>query len=287
MVTQVTNRLSQKAMLVHLGRSMYTGAKKDKNVTAETCDRVGAARDAGAWITYLIPKKSLKDIQTAYDKCYMVWRKYTLPWNDDGTRILPSVRFMEYTQEMREAVTAFDKAVDGFIKNDYPTIITTNSARLSKLLDGQKMPTAPELRSKFEVRLNILPIPDAGDFRVVMDDEDAEAIKKQVETSIHSMTQRAMADVWGKLAEVVEKLATTLGDKNKKFKNSLVYNITEFCQLLPKLNVTDDQHLIEMGNEVMSKLGKLKTGALRDNHNERKAAAKIAKELIEKMGQFM
>ena len=45
----------------------------------------------------------------------------TLPWMDDGTRILKGSVFMAFTEAMAEPIRQFDEAVDAFIAA-YPEI---------------------------------------------------------------------------------------------------------------------------------------------------------------------
>ena len=63
------NNLKQKAMLVQLRISMWTGRRKDNAVTEEVCLSKQSEHDAGAWWTYMIPKKDIQPIEKAAGKC--------------------------------------------------------------------------------------------------------------------------------------------------------------------------------------------------------------------------
>lgn len=277
--------LNRKAMLVYLRMSMWTGRKKDKDVTAEILRRKNSENDSGAWWTYLVPAKALRAVDTAYHKCRNVHYKLTLPWMDGGLRILPSAMFMEYGKAMREVTAEYDVAVDSFIK-DYPILIADARKRLGDLLNGAVLPTAAEIKHKFKVSQDILPMPVASDFRVELAQEDLNEMKKNLSVNIESMTSKAMTDLWGRLSELIEKIEKTLGDPNKKFKNSLIDNLGDFCKLIPKMNITGSKELEKMRKEVFEKLAVLHPDNLRKFKRERKQAHKDAKDVLKKMKAY-
>jgi hypothetical protein len=284
--TKKTSRLSEKAMLIHLRISMWTGAHRNKALSNKVCADLGAEQDAGAWWTYYIPKQSLADIFTARNVCRNLWIRETLPWMDGSLRIIAAPAFLEFSGKMRTAVSDFQKAADAFITNEYPQIRTQAQKRLGKIGDGRQMPTASEIKDRFHIKVDVLPVPEVTDFRCDIGNEEMEDIKRQSEQSIKDMSAKAMAEVWGQLAELVAKVEKTLADKDKKFKNSLIDNLKEYCDRIPKINLTDDEKLEEMRKEVQAKLTTLDCDTLRTAAQPRKDAAKTAKALIEKMKEY-
>lgn len=277
--------LNRKAMLVYLRMSMWTGRKKDKEVTAEVIRQKNSDTDSGAWWTYLIPAKALRTVDTAYHKCRNVHYKLTLPWMDGGLRILPSAMFEDYSKAMREVTAEYDEAVDSFLK-DYPGLIAEAQKRLGSLLNGAILPTASEIKNKFKHSQDIMPMPTATDFRVDLATEDVNRVKKNLTSNIEAMTSKAMTDLWSRLSELVGKVEETLGNPNKKFKNSLIENLGDFCKVIPKMNITDNKQLEKTRKEVIGKLSSLYPEDLRKNKKDRKQAHKDAKDILNKMKSF-
>ena len=278
-------RLSQKAMLTQLSFSVWTGRVKDNEVSSEVTTRKNADKDSGTWWTYLIPRSAMRNINTAYGKCKATHNRYTLPWRDGGYRILPTAMFMKYSKAMREAKANFDEAVEQFIK-DYPYYRTNAHKRLGKLLDHKSLPTVAEVRGRFGVHQEIFPLPSSADFRVDLAEEDVKEIRKEMKASIDVTIQKAMSSIWQQLIELVEKIEVTLHKPDKSFKNSLIKNLANFCELIPELNLTDDTELEEIRKEVVKKLTNLKPDTLRDNKRARKAGCNASKDLLKKMKAF-
>ena len=278
-------KLNEKAMLAHFQISCWGGRTKDSQVSHEVTVNKNADSDSGAWWTYLVPKKALKEVYRTAAICRSTHWKFTLPWQDGGCRILPSAMFLDYKAAMREVTNDFEEAIRDFIK-EYPTIMAASQQRLGKLAQNKALPSVSTLKSKFGHHTDIFPLPVAADFRVDLSSDDLDDVKKQVEESINSVTTKAMTSVWDRLYELVGKIEGTLKEPKKIFRDSLISNLSDFCELLPKLNITDDTSLEEMRKEAVSKLAQLKPDNLRDDKNDRKKAAKQAKDFLAKMKEY-
>lgn len=279
-------KLNEKAMLVNFTVSTWTGRVKDSQVSHEVTLTKHADSDSGAWWTYLIPKSALKDVNRTAAQSRVAFWKYTLPWQDGGCRILPSALFLEHTREMREATDAYDEAVSDFVKA-YPEIISRSQTRLGQLSSTKALPSVSTVRSRFGYHSTILPLPPTADFRFnELSGDELDELNEQSNKSINDITGKAMASIWDRFNELVDKVESTLKQPDKVFRDSLITNLSDFCQLLPKMNLTDDSGLEEMRKEAIAKLTKLKPGSLRDDKKGRKAAAKDAKKLLKKLKEY-
>jgi hypothetical protein len=285
-MTIKTKTLSEKAMLVNFSISKWTGRVKDSEVSNEVVITKNADADAGTWWTYLVPKKALRDISRTAKQCRVTFHKYTMPWQDSGSRILPSACYLDYTAAMRVATAKYEKAVAAFIK-EYPKTVANAKQRLGKLADNKPLPSAEALSSKFGHRTQVFPLPSVADFRVDgLGKEDIEDIKQQVEASINATTDKAMGSIWDRFSELVGKVEDTLSQPKKIFRDSLISNLSDFCTMIPKMNLTNDSKLEEMRKVVTKKLTKLRPDGLRDDKQKRKSGAKDAKDILKKLAEY-
>lgn len=271
-----TDKLRERAMLMHVRISMWLPAKKNDRVSRRTCRENEASEDAGEFRTFFIPKAELAPILTAANKVRNTWMRWTLPWMDGGIRIIPTFRLEPAQAAIQAEINSFNELVEEFITNKYPNLAATADKRLGKLTDGERMPPAEIARRKFGIKIDLLPIPRAEDSRIA-------GLEQQIEESLHAMMQRSMADVWDKLIVLVAKIQKTLDDPDKKFKNSLIKNLKEFCRLAPQLNLTESTSLDNMRNMAMKELASVDPDDLRDNGMIRKAVAKKAGEVLKQM----
>lgn len=286
MKTTTHNRLSERAMLVHLRTSMWTGRSKDERVISNVCHTFQAEEDAGDWFTDLVPRAALQPVNLARMRCRHVYFKYILPWMDGGLRILPAVMYLKYKEEMRKAVMEYEAAVETFLKK-YPTLIAQAQKRLGHLLDGRHLPTVAEIRYKFTIQESVLPMPEATDFRAQIGQDEIDEVRTQVTESIQNHTGQAMTELWNNLQTLVQKVAGTLKEPDKTFRDSLIGNLRDFCDTLPHYNLVGDTRLEEIRQETIKQIAELDPDELRQDHKVRKVASRRAQRLADKMNSIM
>ena len=106
-----TNLLSEKAMLVHLSISRWTARSKDRTAGEDISQQKKAEADvANVWVQ-LVPKDEMKEVYRSSGAIRKIWIKYTLPWMDEGIRILPSDLYVKFSGEVKKAITEDQKIV--------------------------------------------------------------------------------------------------------------------------------------------------------------------------------
>src|ERR1700738_3740956 len=86
----VETNLSRKAMLAMLQIKKWAAKKHDKRASQEVATNHGASTLAGAYRKNMLPSQSsaLEDVQKACDEARTFHYQNTLPWGQDGSRIL-------------------------------------------------------------------------------------------------------------------------------------------------------------------------------------------------------
>lgn len=280
-----TSRLSERAMLVRLSTHEWTGKKKDKQVSEEACASKNADNDVIEAIINLAPPAELKAIRQARGKVYNKFQEMTLPWMRGGLNLLPSAMYMDYRKKMK-VVLDYHKATVESLATRWPEIVA-NKQRLGKLASKYTLPTVDELRAKFYIEQDILPIPDVSDFRVDIGDDEMKEIQEQATKSFEESFNNATRKLWQQLANLLSNLAERMCTADTKFHDSIIENVKEFCDLIPKYNITNNPDLENIRKEVVDKITKLDPEDLREIPNHRKKAGADAKELLAKISTYM
>lgn len=277
--------LDERAMLVHLSIGFWQGRKRDKDKTNEVAKQSQADDDAGTWWTRVVPLHAVKPIVNARLQARADHLKFTLPWRDDGFRVLPAAMFMKYTAAMRIQQEKYKKVVATFLK-DYPGYVKAAPKRLGSLFKAEMLPTPAELEDKYPWSLRFVPLPTAGDFRVELGSSRTEEIRKAIEKDSKAAMEAAMSDLWNRLHESVGKIAERLDDDEGVFRKNLIENVTELCEMLPAMNVTGDPDLEAARQQVIAKLTKQEPEVLRKNKAVRADTAKAANDILKKMEAY-
>ena len=245
----------------------------------------GAADDAGSWITYAFPTKALSNINGANIRCRDMFYRLTMPWGNNGERVLPSALYLDYRGKMKACVEECEEAVEEFFR-EFPRLCSEAQGRLGKLGYDIRIPSADELRGKFAVRMGMSPIASSNDFRVQMDVEDLEEIKSLAEETLLHALDSVVKHLWAQLEDMIGKIANTMGTPDKVFRDSIIGNLKSFVELMPKLNLGDDSDLEAIRLEAIQKLSELDPEDLRAIKSKRQRAAKDAADLLAKISQY-
>lgn len=274
--------LSERAMLVRLEISQWTARKHDKRAT-ETVETHYGAHNAGRFNKVLIAEEAIKAVAKTANAARTFHYENTLPWTDEGYRILPAKNFTSYSAKMRELHADFDKSVEELAAN-YNVLVEDARQRLNGLFNPADYPR--DIRSRFGFGTSITPIPTADDFRVPLNSEVLQEIQQELEARLQQATQEAHQDLYRRLATVIGHVADRLGDKEAIFRDSLIDNVRELCELLPRLDIVGDPDLQRIRAEAERKLLKHSPQELRESPAARRQTAKDASAILNALEGF-
>ena len=284
--------ITERAMLVNLTISQWTAVRHDKKITREVADSHGNQEDMGKYQKSLVAKSALEDIKRLASSARAEHYKRTLPWRDGGDRILSSAGYFDYTRAMSEYRNKWDSAVNTFCAN-YGQYVSDARTSLNSLFNDEDYPS--DIRGKFGLTFDLVPMPTSEDFRVDLGTEETARIKGQIEKDSRAMLDRAMTNVWERLSGVVSHMVARLkayqelpnGKVQNPFRDSLVSNITELLDLLPTLNLTDDVNIGQFASDIRASLTAYSPEQLRESEQLRADVASKADEILSKMTAFL
>jgi hypothetical protein len=284
--------LASRAMLCSLSISTWSARKHDKDVSEEVALRHGAHSDAGRYHKVLLPKEALGEIQKIVCEARQEHYFMTLPWDDNGYRVLPAAVYMDHVEKMRALSHRFTTAVE-VMSGQFAQLVEQARIRLGGLFCEQDYPATAELREKFAFATKVVPLPDASDFRVVLGKEEQERIKRQITAAVEASLQVGSRELWQRLYEAVSHMAERLAAYKATeervehpFRDSIVTNLAKLVGILPKLNVTNDPELDRLAKQVRAAL-LVDPDELRKSDTVRFETAKRAADIAGKMSAYM
>jgi len=260
--------ISNSAMLVDLNISMWTGRKMDKKVSEEVDVSKGTKARAGNYHKKLLAGSDKLDKIQKLVTAVRTWNyNNTLPWSDGGSRLLPMKNFFEYKAMLNNFEQQYNQAVDEFL-HEYPQLVSTSAFTLGAMFDRNEYPEAEQLRNKFGFKYVFFPVPDAGDFRIDVEEQAKAELQQQYKSYYETKLAEAMKDAWTRLHDTLKHLSERMDytDENKKkFWDSTITNATELCSLLSNLNVTNDPKLEEARQKLEKALSGVKPEDIRES----------------------
>lgn len=282
----MTMMLNDRALLVSLSISQWTARKLDKKATKEVADINRASTSAGRYNKSLLPLNDL--LANVHQKTGVIREKFaknTLPWGVDGTRILPSANYLQFMQDFRKEKSEWQSLVNTFLDN-YEYLVAEAKRWLGDLYDEKDYPPKDRIIDKFNMDMGIFPVP-SNDFRVELSSDELTRIQEDLESRMTSIQQEAMNDCWHRLYKHVEHITEKLSDPKNIFRDSMIENARETCDLLTRLNISEDPNLEAMRQAVERKLLDHHPDTLRNDLDVRQDTAEEARKIMDAMSTFM
>lgn len=285
--------IAERAMLVELSCRRWHPHATDRVISDEVATTHNADRSMGKYRKRLIKKDKLLPVLAVINRVRELFYFYTLPWSNDGQRLLTNTGYFEFSTKLKELQTQFSAEVATFI-DAYPDLVKEAKSCIARF-DPADYPSVAQMKSKFEISIAISPVPSGADFRVDMGDQEAARIRREIEARAEETVKQAMGAVVERLKEVVAHAAKRLnaysvgkdGKVENTFRDSLVTNIVELLEVVPALNVTNDPALTKFADEIRKGLTQHPATVLRDDEKIRKDTARRAEEILSKMEAFI
>ena len=278
--------LHDSAMLVKLTVRKWDGFAKDKRVSKHVDHIFKTAGNVGNYNKRIIDKAILDPANQICHSLYSEHTRLTIPWCYDGVGLLPSKLFMEYTKLMRDGAHRLEQAVDN-LAQQMPIYKANQAARLGDLYDPEDYPDSKELREKYEITYKFFPVPQEGHFIVNMEAEHHERLKQELRDTLAKTEKSALHTLYDRVLTMTEHVVERLSDPKHIFRESLVENLYQLAQNLPKLNVFDDHVLTEIAKDLNDKVLIATADELRTNLTVRAQVAAAAEEISQRLRDRM
>lgn len=278
--------ITQDCMILNLQIGIWQGRRLDKEASREVTQRAKAEEDAARVNKHLVPQATLAPINTAAGAVRNHFYAETLPWKDNGDRLLTRRQYLRFIEQHEGLVSKFHAAVGEFLSVTYIRARDQASFRMGELFKPQDYPEPRELRTRFYIQMDIDAVCESSDFRVQLDQKHLDEVKSGMEQAMQSRINTAMAEVWRRLNESLTHFQTKMAG-DEIFRDSTVRNVQSLVDAIADLNVVGDPNLERIRQEIRDRLAGFEPQQLREDPAARDLAASEAGRIIEGMSGFM
>ena len=259
--------LERNAVIAVLSTSQWGASKADKELASTLTAQYDAEDGTASVRKQLIPRDRLKALSGAIQLAKKMHHTMTLPYGDHGDRILPIGQLETYKTTMHAAIESVNVCRKDFIEA-YDDGLAEDSLRaLGRMGDWADYPTSEELKEKFGVSYEILPVPSAEHFVADVGEEERERIKIELEKRSEVKLNAAMVSIYERIESELRHLITRLGVDETGTPNRLhataLEAIKSLATAVPNLNITRDPKLNEIGSRISEALRTIEIDDLR------------------------
>jgi hypothetical protein len=232
-----------------------------------------AAEPFGAEGTFLSARKKLldtnhpayKDVTKVRGRVLSYWRGLTLPYPENGVRLIKQNQVESFHQQMNDFRAQLDEAV-GRLDDHYEELKATAQRRLGDLYDPTDYP--PRLRGLFALDWDF-PSVEPPDYLLQLSPELYEQERARVasrfEEAVTLAEQAFISELARLVSHLTERLTGTDGEERKIFRDSAVKNMLEWFDRFKQLNVRSNAQLDDLVDQARRVVQGIEPQELRDN----------------------
>ena len=308
----MTISIASAAMLGSINISVWEARKQDKKTAEEVTASKGARSKRAATVQKHLFSEcpALESIKTLRGEVRTWFNTVTLPWDDNGRRIITTAQYLNVTAQAAKYQQRFEDLVRVFV-GTYSTEISKQAFEMGALFDRAEYPPEDEVAAKFRFSFCVEPVPTSGDFRVDIGAAAAADLRDQYDKAMNERLNGAMADAWRRVKEQVEWVRERMDavlaydpdaveeienrddygtlvsiDIKKKRRPKLYDSMLEqglsLTDLLKDLNVTNDPRLEEARQQLESALSRIDMDSLRESAELQSSTKAAMDEILDK-----
>ncbi len=277
--------LQEKAVITRFNVSAWTARRYDKKVTKNIEDEYNT-HDAGRFNKVLIAEDAIKVYQSIAGEARTFHYSMTLPWGDNGDRLLPVAAMERYKAKMNEYRERYNEQVALFASS-YPSLIEDARRRLNGMFNADDYPDAYQINSKFDFSVRFYPVPTAGDFRVNVSIEEIDAMKAELSRESDRLKDLAIKNIWERLYYPMARMVERLSKSDAVFRDSLISNVLEVLEVVDALNFEENQEITQIKQRITAMLQGLSPDTLRQSRRIREEVTRAARLELETMGRVL
>lgn len=285
-----TNTIQQTAMLFTLNIKQWSGKASDKGAARQLASDKSAVTDAVKVSKQLVFSQLTDDIKKLANEARQEFYALTLPWMDDGRRLLSAKNYNKAMAKMAQYQASFEKLA-AQVEANYPVMIDEARKQLGDLFLESDYPK--DITAKYAFAPHVEPIPSVDDIRVGLGEGERAKIAAELKAQIEAAGRMAKQDIYDRAADCVKRIAEALpkfnpdekGAARGTFRDSLIGNVADLLDGLDGLNFDNDANIASLG-ERLRELTKYTPDALRELPTLREETAKTAQDILETMAGY-
>lgn len=229
------NKIAGRIRLVIHSAGMFRARKVHRRETAEENKRHGLSKEAVVSVC-ISNHPALDKLAALHNAAYLRHKELTLPSCQDGIRVLPAGKEMDYRSEMAKFKLEHEALAKEFLR-DYEDERDTAPARLNGLYDADMWPDIGRVFSQFKFEIRYLPCPTDGEWS----------------EWIQESAQAGNAELRDRLVEAAQSLAGSMADG--RVYQKAIDKLQGICDMVASdFNLLDDPTIRQAAQGIQAEL---------------------------------
>lgn len=264
-------RRSSAAVRLHRSKFGIKRSLTDPQISA-AAETFGADRKFMAAAKRLLDTKdeAYRSVGSILSRAASYWRAMTIPFPEDGVRLIRRDRIKEFESQMAEFRTELAAAVSA-LQSQYGRLRAEAEKRLGSLFNAADYPA--RIDGEFSMAWDYPSFDPPGylrDISPALYAQQQERLQRQFDEAVHLTEQAMVAEMTKIVTRLTERLLGDEDGKPKKFKDASVHRLRDFFDRFAELNLGSNDALEAIVTDAKKMLGDTQPESLRKDGDLRK-----------------
>ena len=184
--------------------------------------------------------------------------KSTLPFGDDGFRLLPNTAYFSYTTQMQNYISQLDQLKAQIVAQWDSLVQADVNIRNARLISQGKpasakvedYPTVQQMEARLYINWFPMPVTTSNDFRFELPPEMLARVDSQIDALVQEAGKELYVRMLNPVTAFINKLNKFTGDRGQRWHDSFLENLQALSTDLPRLNVNEDPQVDAMLTQI-------------------------------------
>jgi hypothetical protein len=251
------------ALIAKLTVHGLTRSAQSRDLTETLAHREGMSLDSVAVSQKLLPMDALKlagihsvaELFTTCGTLSKFHRDNTLPWDNEGGRILPAVHYDKYQTAIGKLIERLHLLRDTVADQWDTQILPVCRAAHSHRFKPELYPTRIGILQKVDATIAYSPL--STDFRTdILGEAVAAQLSAQAADRLSAAVSTSNKQIAAALLDMLQKVVDIMANPKGKLYDSLFSNLREFLDRMPALNLNNDPTIADLRQAVGAKIAR-------------------------------
>ena len=250
------DELQARVLLVSLRMTGWRGNVRDAAATQELLESSDAEEGMARVHKSLLKRGVMKPVNAASIAIRRYHARKTLPWNDQGQRVMPVASHAAYVAHMESLFDKRRAAVQDML-GGYEEAVREAQAMLGSLYDPDDYPDRDSLERRFQAEYQFDPLPRGKHLEALMEHADFVELKASIERNAEKRINHAITDIYRRLHDAAKNLADHIrpeAGKTLRVHASIFNHLKEVAEAVGELNITEDPELTKWATDIKAAL---------------------------------
>ena len=249
-----------------------TLTQEQKNQAADTFGAEGNFLSAGKKLLDT-SHPAFKAVTAARNRIISLWRAMSLPYPENGVRLIRQDKIDEFNTKMQELREELDEVVSR-LDEHYSELKSAARQRLGRLFNPADYPDS--LRGLFAVEWDfpsVEPPPYLQQLNPQLYEQECQRVQARFDEAVRLAEEAFVAELAKLVSHLTERLSGQEDGRPKVFRDSTVENLTGFFERFRALNVRSSEDLDRLVAQAQRVIRGVEPQDLRDNQGLRQHVA--------------